>query len=192
MNCRSTLLLTALCLFSACSKEAARPVPSAEETEATYDREALNRAMAEVENDKLEKRLSALELEVASLETGSAWVSTENGMYDIARTKFGPFAVSSKGVTPYLDGFKVKLEIGNLTTATFQGVKLNLVWGLPPSGGVQGGPPPGMKNRDYDLTMVLRPGYFNTAEVVVAPAKPEEVKHILVGMELNELSLRQH
>ena len=41
----------------------------------------------------------------------------------------GFFVVSLKDITPYLDGFRVTLEVGNLTSARYVGFKLNATWG---------------------------------------------------------------
>jgi len=78
---------------------------------------------------ELKSELLVLQIRVSALESGEATVSTEEEGYDIAKTKFGPFTVSCSGATPYLDGFKVKLRIGNLTNAKFNGAKLNICWG---------------------------------------------------------------
>lgn len=78
---------------------------------------------------ELRSDLFALQFRVLALESAEATVSTEEEGYDIAKTKFGPFTVSCRGATPYLDGFKVKLRIGNLTNAMFNGAKLNISWG---------------------------------------------------------------
>lgn len=63
---------------------------------------------------KLRSDLFMLQFRVSALESGEASVSTEEEGYGVAKTKFGPLTVSTRGATPYLDGFKVKLRIGNL------------------------------------------------------------------------------
>ena len=188
MTARSVLLLAALSL-SACSKQPASdsgsPAPRADRLNKALDRLDADTAAER----KLETRLSSLEYRVSNLETGTAWVSTEEENFDIVRTRFGPFTVSSQGATPYLDGFKIKLTIGNLTTATFRGVKVNLAWAPPIDEAHPQESLRNLKHRDYDLPMVLRPGSFTTIELAVTPAKPEEIKNIGVGIELSELSL---
>lgn len=58
-----------------------------------------------------------------------ALVSATEPGYGLARTKLGPVAVSVEGVEKYLDGYKVRLKLGNLTSGTFGGVKLRVNWG---------------------------------------------------------------
>ena len=65
---------------------------------------------------KLQIDLLKLQFRVDALESGDASVSSEEQGYGIANTNFGTFTVSTRAVTPYLDGFKVKLRIGNLTS----------------------------------------------------------------------------
>jgi hypothetical protein len=101
---------------------------------------------------RLEAGLELLKWRMDHFSSDSATVSTEREGYGVARTQFGPFTVANRGVTPYLDGFKVKLAIGNLTSATFHGVKLTVTWGLQPRGEfddvVAPPPPPGYSASD--------------------------------------------
>jgi hypothetical protein len=88
---------------------------------------------------------------------------------------------ASRGATPYLDGFKIKLAIGNFTSAAFRGVKLTLLWGASVNA---------LKSKKYDLALELQPGTYTTAEITIAPAKPEEIKEIgIAALDLRELYL---
>jgi len=141
---------------------------------------------------ELSTDLLLLQLRVSALESGEATVSTVEEGYDIAKTKFGPFTVSSRGATPYLDGFKVKLRIGNLTNAKFNGAKLNISWG-PPYDSKKIKYEEWKKNQKkqtFDLTNSFSPGTFNDIEIALTPAKSEEIKSFTVGIELNQLALR--
>ena len=139
---------------------------------------------------KLRSDLFILQFRVSALESGEATVSTEEEGYGVAKTKFGPLTISTRGATPYLDGFKVKLRIGNLTNANFNGAKLNVVWG----------PPFDEKNieewnknqrkKEIDLTTRFLSGVFTDVEIALTPAKAEDIKSFTVGIELNQLSLR--
>jgi hypothetical protein len=143
---------------------------------------------------ELRSDLFVLQFRVSALESGEATVSTEEETYDIAKTKFGPFTVSSRGATPYLDGFKVKLRIGNLTNAKFHGAKLNIAWG-PPYDNKKSNYEDWSKNqkkKTIDLTTSFSPGAFNDIEIALTPAKAEEIKAFTVGIELNQLALRMY
>lgn len=134
---------------------------------------------------KLEARIALLESRIADLESSEATVTTEEEAYGIARTVFGPFTVVCVGVTPYLDGFKIKLAMGNLTAATFQGAKLRVTWGPPFD---ERNPERTLKHRDINVTNTFSPGSVSITEIIVTPAKPDEIKSIGVGIELRTIA----
>jgi hypothetical protein len=142
------------------------------------------------EVSKLQHDFELLDLRVRSLESKEAIVSTEEQGYGIAKTNFGAFTVSVKTVTPYLDGFKVKLTIGNVTSADFNGAKLNVSWGPPfdttnPIESIKK-----MKEKEFSITNKFSSGAFSDVEVALTPAKPDEVKTLNVGIQVDQLSLR--
>lgn len=54
----------------------------------------------------------------------SVAVSTIGPGYSIARTPHGVFLISASVVSPYLDGYKIRLKVGNMLSATMKGAKL--------------------------------------------------------------------
>ena len=139
---------------------------------------------------KLQMDLLKLQFRVDALESGDALVSAEEQGYGVAKTSFGAFTISAKSVTPYLDGFKIKLRIGNLTTANFNGAKLSVTWGPPYDENKPGEYIKNQKKKEFSLTNQFVSGAFTDVEVVLTPAKPEDVKSILVGIQLDQLSLK--
>lgn len=139
---------------------------------------------------KLRTDLFRLQYRVFALESGEATVSTEEEGYDVAKTKFGPITVSTRGATPYLDGFKVKLRIGNLTNANFNGAKLNVSWGPPLDEKNIEEWSKNQRKKEIDLTTRFLSGAFTDVEIALTPAKAEDIKSFTVGIELNQLSLR--
>lgn len=138
----------------------------------------------------LENDLQALKFRVDVLESGEASVTTEEEVYGIAKTKFGTFTVLARNVTPYLDGFKVKLRIGNLASANFNGAKISVAWGPSYDNKNPGEYYKNRKEKKFDVTDEFSSGSYTDVEVALTPAKPEEVKRLLVGIELNQLSLQ--
>jgi len=115
-------------------------------------------------------------------------VSSEEPGYGTARTQFGPFTVQIASVTPYLDGYRVKLTNGNLTSATFKGAKLKVSWG-----------PIDMKDevdarnfhdKEIGVTDTFLAGTLTPLNVVLTPARPKDIKAIMVEIHLNQMSLR--
>ena len=138
---------------------------------------------------KLEGEIASLQYRISSLESDDATVSTEKEVYGVARTNFGPFVMVSRGVTPHLDGYKITLSIGNLTSATFHGAKLKVGWGPRPTDGTVD--LTNYKDREFDVTTVFYPGAYSLVEISLTPAKADEVRRISVGMHLNQVALRK-
>jgi hypothetical protein len=139
-------------------------------------------------------RVAHLEEEVARLQTLSeqtndepAIVSFEENTYGVARNKFGAFPVVGQSVEPFLDGFKIRVGVGNLTGATFHGAKLRI--------SSHGGLPPGFKRigaaeKTIDVQETFRPGRYTTVEAVLSPAKATAMKSIEVSVEFDSISLK--
>lgn len=141
--------------------------------------------------ETLEAEVATLRSRVYALESDSTEISTAGEAYGIARTKFGPFTFVSRGVAPHLDGYKIKLAVGNLTGATFHGAKLKVEWGPPYKAGKLDEYAKNRKEREFSVTTVLYPGTYSIVEVTLVPAKPEEVRMLTVGLQLNEMSFRR-
>lgn len=127
--------------------------------------------------DQLEKDVLRLRMQVNALTSGSTTISTEEKAYSIAQTKFGSFAIICKNVTQFLDGYKVHLSIGNLTSVKFKGAKIYLYWGKDL-----------LYNKELDVTNDFPSGIFTNVEVVMTPAKPEDIKVFGIDLEFNEMT----
>lgn len=128
--------------------------------------------------DRLQRDLFQIKMQVRQMSGGSADVSTEEKGYSIAQTKYGSFAVACKNVTPYLDGYKVQLNIGNLTSVKFNGAKISLLWGTEYN-----------HNKEMSVTNSFFPGRFTTVEIVMTPAKPEDIKTFSVILDFDQMAL---
>lgn len=161
-----------ICLISfGCNKGTEPPKPAPPKEEAKPE-------SLEDKVIRLQRELFALIIQVRNISDGTAVVSSEEKGYSIAPTRYGSFAVICNTVTPYLDGYKVKLDIGNLTSAQFNGAKIKLTWG---------------KNfdntKDISITTSFPPGRYTTIEVVMTPAKPEDIKEFMVTLDFNQIAL---
>lgn len=141
--------------------------------------------------DKLQTQLVSLQLETVL--TGDAVKTavlsvTEKG-YSIAEMSVGSLLISVKDVAPYANGVKVKLNIGNPTSATFPGLKLEVAWA---------NAVPGTKNydastyqkKDISISSDIKPGMWNTEEIVLAPAKPDQVDYVSIKPSAPSVILR--
>jgi outer membrane murein-binding lipoprotein Lpp len=151
----------------------------------------------------------------------------------------GTFFIAFEDAQPYLDGYKVRLKIGNPSTATYEGFQLHLTWGraevpepiaiaahsaiwaireedaqrtlsqlsitLPPTNAshvewtdfyrkchkAREAWQKSLRSKTVDLDDELKAGAWNIVEVVLSPAKSDELAYLNVGwMQATKLSLR--
>jgi Carbohydrate esterase, sialic acid-specific acetylesterase len=126
----------------------------------------------------LQRELSILKMQLGNMSGGSVKVSTGDKGYYIAQTKYGSFAIVCGNVSPYLDGYKAQLSVGNLTNARFNGAKIGLLWGKDYN-----------NSKDMSVTNSFLPGMYTTVEVILTPAKPEDIKTFAVTLEFDQLAL---
>lgn len=88
-------------------------------------------ATSEDQATKLNFRFLSMQRAMFSkLESESpAVVDPSSKCYSIARNEYGAFPVIIEDAQPYLDGFKIRLRVGNLTSAAMTDVKLEFVYG---------------------------------------------------------------
>ena len=127
---------------------------------------------------RLQRELFILKMQVGNMSGGSVEVSTEDKGNYIAQTKYGSFAVVCENVTPYLDGYKAQLSVGNLTNAGFNGAKIGLLWGKDNN-----------NSKYMSVTNSFLPGRYTTVELILTPAKPEDIKTFSVTLEFGQLAL---
>ena len=177
----------------------------------------------------LAERVSALDQRVSALEDNNRkWVAIDpdSQAYQQLQTPFGVLLVCTKSVTPYLDGYKVKVQIGNPYNITFKGFKLEH-WVVtsgkisfqeardqgfkPPPLSTEGqlshsgtdtvklslGPPQRLPHFSKswaieDRTEILQPGSWNDVEFTVAPATSEDIRHLRMSIDLNEVNLNEN
>ena len=179
----ATLLTAAVLALTGCSQGSAQADKGSEQRLASLAGEvsSLQQKVVKLQSSEDSTNLSVAELQIAA--APSAFVSTVDPGYGITKTKFGTFVVMVAGVAPYLDGFKVKLEIGNLTGATFNGGKIKVTWGWGATS---------VHSTEFDTTKRFFPGTFTDVEAVLTPATAAGVKNIFVSLKFNQLMLNHY
>ncbi|MBI3793398.1 MAG: hypothetical protein HY280_01545 [Nitrospinae bacterium] len=130
----------------------------------------------------MEKDLAAVKTRNDSLYDSITGVSapakidtTGRGDFSVAKNIYGSFLIACDGLSPIPGGYEVKLTIGNVTAARFDGYKLKVKWG----------------DRVVELRKgdSIMPGSWTSISVVLSPATADSVKKILVYLEMTDVVL---
>jgi len=115
--------------------------------------------------------------------------------YGVVKTNLGNLLISVDNVTPYGDGYKVRLMVGNPNMVTFDGASLKVQWAEKPQWGTQGFNyakwNASLQEKDVNITNDLLPGTWNPVEVVLSPATAAQTGYLAVSATLNKLELRR-
>jgi LysM repeat protein len=136
---------------------------------------------------------------------------TEKG-YGVSHNQYGAFPVIVEDAQSYLDGYKLRLRIGNTTAATMTGVSLVITYGLRepafPSDYKKLSETEKQKAfQEYDEKLReseksrrtlsvdadrdFMSGSWNTVDVMISPAKPEELGRLAVMVNATGMKLSQ-
>lgn len=141
---------------------------------------------AKGELEKLKERLTDLELQHALAQASGASVSTDSKLYGVANTTQGKVLIAVESVTPYLDGFKVRLRVGNLMSANFDGAKLTIVHAKEKASPTDLS---GVETKEIQVTDTFRAGAWTYTEVVLTPVKASQIKRLNVQVEFDSVKL---
>ncbi len=154
--------------------------------------------------DALQERLEKLEsssirayFDVANLKGRNKTISLDPATpkhYQRLDSEEGFFVVSLQDALPYLDGYRTVLRIGNLTSATYVGFKINATWG-PRYDFDKYNPESYTKwetekqTREFSFTDSLRPGAWNRIELIAPATSPNQMGFIEVSITTDTVSL---
>ncbi len=139
----------------------------------------------ETSNTYLANELDALRVEVSSNDFKKATFTPDNTGFSRLDSSISSFLVSLKKAIPYADGYKLHINLGNPNYASFQDPVLTITWS---------------KRHDYkkhnfdevekskrtkkvSLLKMVRAGSWNSTEVIIAPATPEEIGEITLEID---------
>jgi hypothetical protein len=146
-------------------------------------------AMLETTIQSLEKGLSDLEL--ARKRSGEGEINVTERSYTRITSKTGFFLVSCEDIQPYLDGYRVKLQIGNPYAVTFSGCQILAKWGakFDPQKMTYDDWQKGLKTKNFALTSDLRPATWNRVTITITPATPSDLKYFSVGLKTDSVKM---
>jgi len=151
--------------------------------------------------EALETRVDDLESKVLLLDFSkdqykSATFDPSDQGFERLDTSVGTFAVSVQQVSAHADGVRVRLHVGNLTTAAVNGGKFKVKWGSRmPKTGEKGWAKQfaswqkSLLEKETSFTEELRPGTWNNVNLVLPGLPPERFGYLELQMETDQIKL---
>jgi hypothetical protein len=145
---------------------------------------------------ELKSQMELLQRQIIDLQdqvSTSAVVDPTTKSYSAINTRAGTLLVSVDKVEPYLDGFKIYLQIGNPMAVIYNGCELKVKYAK--EFNEQDGWDKyedwkkTVKEKQFQVTNQLLPGQWNNVDIVIASVKPDEMKHLEVFIETNNVVL---
>jgi hypothetical protein len=156
----------------------------------------------------LEYRLSEVEENLDRLDYTAVLLDVTQKRFARIDSKSGSFFVAIDTVEPCLDGYKVKMKVGNPMGATFEGFSMRVTWGPAEPELHKVEEPPDSKDvkaakeynnklrentrkayfwvhnllrkKEFKFADTLRSGYWTPVEFIITPAKPEQIKYFSI------------
>lgn len=193
-----TCVVALLPLLAACSQSSAgdggaQKIASLEERTAALSTQ-LNTANSNVLT--LQGQVMVLNAELQTLLTPDAFVVLDptTRAYSVVKTNLGQLLVSVVDFSPYLNGYKLKLAVGNPSFATYNGAKIAVRWGSAPQWGAKDFDGSkwnqNLQTKNIEVTNSLLPGSWNRVEIVLAPATADQTAYVALSMSLDQIALR--
>lgn len=142
------------------------------------------------EIDALKKKVNKIEIDIHLLRNRSCDLNISGHGYCVLATDVGNMTVSCKEIAPYLDGSKLKIHLGNISSATLTRVGLNFEYGESPEGKKFDEWIGGVKKNKTTLMEDVLPGYWHEAEVVLRGVPPEKLGYLNVAIDVPGISLK--
>ena len=109
-------------------------------------------------------------------------------------TDTGSFLLSVDDAISYLDGYKIRLNIGNPSAAKYDGFKLKVKWskGYDYSNFKTASYlrwQKAIREKEVSFTETLQPGIWNRVEMILSPAAADELGYLEVSLDTDTVSL---
>jgi hypothetical protein len=106
------------------------------------------------------------------------------------------FLISLDNIKPYANGYKFFIRIGNISIAKYKGFKFKLKYGrqfdskeMVEDISAFDKWEKSLREKEISFTNELDPGVWNRVELIISPAKSDELGYVVLSMETNILSL---
>ena len=169
----------------------------ATQTETDQLRREIQTLQHELESERqrgVDRSAKITALEQASVNSRQwAYLDPAGGTgYSLVNGGLAPVLLSFTGSEPVGDGTRIRFQVGNMTSATFSGMKLTIRYNTRPPQNGDGFEQWQEKTRTAEVTLTdqIRPGAWNSVVASLPGLKPDELGHLALKPELDVLSLR--
>lgn len=149
-----------------------------------------------VQIEALEKRLLDAETKVWILEVtknpyeSATFDPAAAPAYQRVDTSAGTFAISIEDVKPHADGVKVRLAVGNLTTATFSGGNFKIKWGPRKDKTTRYSDwQKSLTETEQKFTNDLRPATWNKVTLTLPGVPPDKFGYLELSLSTDQIKL---
>lgn len=157
----------------------------------------------ESESQALRDQIAALDTRLGDAET-KVWVLEtsknpyESAVFDPAAatafqrldTTVGPLAISIEDVKSHADGVKVRLNVGNVTSATFSGGLFKIKWGSRFEKGANYMEwQKARRETEHKFTNDLRPATWNQVTLTLPGLPPDKFGYLELSVETDQIKL---
>lgn len=109
-------------------------------------------------------------------------------------TDTASFLVSVQNIVPYINGYKLTVNIGNPTTATFSGITIKIRWAKAYdwhqfSTSSYAVWQKSIQEKSFPVTDDLRPGSWNSVDLLLLPAAADDLGYLELSMTTSTTSL---
>lgn len=175
------------------STQQSRPIPE-QIADMRKEIDALKARISALETEKNKLLNRVFQVEMAQNANQSALLDLTSHAYQRIDSSTGTFLVSFEDATPYLDGYRVTLSIGNPSFATFKGFKLKVKWNAKYDWDkftVDSYEKWGKATQERESSFVeeLKPGAWNNVTLLLPSTSNNQLGYFLVSMETSTISL---
>lgn len=110
--------------------------------------------------------------------------------YQRLDTESGSFLVVIQDVSPYLNGQRLKLNVGNLSYITYRGFTIRATWAKKLTTGMKIADwRTSRQEKEITFTDTLLPGRWNSVDLLLVPATAEQLGYLTIAMNTSEVYL---
>lgn len=195
---KTTAMLVAALIITGCTQPADQTAEIASlrtKLEAQANRiSTLEKTSANLARQQLANTIAVQEYKSVTLDPAA---DTGFGRLD---TSVMALTISMKDVSPFADGSRLVLSVGNMSTATVNSSKFTVKYGVRAPEYKEGDNSysdkysvwaAGLRERQEEVPNKLMPGTWNTVSINLPGVKPSDLGYIQISGEVSQISLRQ-